>query len=80
MLPPVGWWRGEHYKVLAVGTLTAIKDFSTLLIAFAELQKRVDARLLILGEGECRSDMEAQMRQLGIEPGVFMPGFIKNLS
>lgn len=80
VLPPVGWWTGEHYKVLAVGTLTAIKDFSTLLTAFAELLKRVDARLLILGEGECRSAMEAKIQQLGIESSVFMPGFIKNLS
>jgi glycosyltransferase involved in cell wall biosynthesis len=80
LLPPVEWWTGEHYKVLAVGTLTAIKDFSTMLNAFAALHKRVNARLLILGEGDCRSAMEAQIRQLGIGSSVFMPGFIKNLS
>lgn len=79
-LSPTRWWTGPHYKVLAVGTLTTIKDHSTLLQAFARLRHRVDARLLILGEGDCRPALEAQARQLGIEASVFMPGFVKDIS
>ena len=74
-LVPAGWCTGAHRRVLAVGTLIAIKDYQTLLIAFAQLCQRVDARLLILGEGECRAALEAQARQLGIDARVFMPGF-----
>lgn len=77
---PAGWWTGPHRKVLAVGTLKLIKDYATLLHAFARLRQRVDARLLILGEGECRAALEAQARQLGIEASVFMPGFVKDTS
>lgn len=79
-LAPLEWWTGTHRKVLAVGTLKPIKDYSTLLKAFAELLKRVDARLLILGEGECRTMIDAQVRQLGIEAHVFLPGYIANPS
>ena len=79
-LAPAGWWTGLHRKVLAVGTLKTIKDYGTLLQAFARLRHRVDARLLILGEGNCRAALEAQARQLGIETSVFMPGFVKDTS
>ena len=80
LLSPSGWWMGPHRKLLAVGTLKEIKDYATLLNAFALLLQRVDARLLILGEGECRSALEAQVRKLGIEARVFMPGFVKDPS
>jgi glycosyltransferase involved in cell wall biosynthesis len=79
-LAPAGWWTGPHRRVLAVGTLKAIKDYATLLTSFAQLRQRVDARLLILGEGECRPALEAKARQLGIEASVFMPGFVKDIT
>lgn len=79
-LAPAGWWTGPHRKVLAVGTLKPIKDYATLLEAFARLRQRVNARLLILGEGECRAALQAHARQLGIEASVFMPGFIRDPS
>lgn len=75
---PVGWCVGAHRRVLAVGTLKEIKDYSTLLNAFAALRQKVDARLLILGEGECRAALEAQARRLGLSDSVFMPGFVKD--
>jgi glycosyltransferase involved in cell wall biosynthesis len=73
---PAGWCEGTHYRVLAVGTLKEIKDYPTLLDAFARMQSSVDARLLILGEGECRPLLETQIRRLGISDRVFMPGFV----
>ena len=79
-LAPAEWWTGTHRRVLAVGTLKAIKDYATLLTAFAQLRRQVDARLLILGEGGCRAALEAQACQLGIEASVFMPGFVKDPS
>ena len=75
---PVGWCVGAHKRVLAVGTLKEIKGYDTLLNAFAALREQVDARLLILGEGECRAALEAQARRLGIADSVFIPGFVKD--
>ena len=79
-LCPADWWTGPHQKLLAVGTLAEIKDHATLLKSFALLRQRMDVRLLILGEGECRPALEAQVRKLGIEASVFMPGFVKDIS
>ena len=79
-LTPAGWWTGPHRKVVAVGKLKTIKDHATLLNAFARLRQRVDACLLILGEGECRVALETQARHLGIEASVFMPGFTQDPS
>lgn len=62
--------------VLAVGRLTAQKDFPTLLRAFAQLS--VPARLLILGEGEQRAELEQLAQQLGIAERVQLPGYEPN--
>ncbi len=70
------WWHGSHRKLLAVGTLKADKDFPTLLRAFARLRQQVDARLLILGEGEERPALQALVHELGLEHAVELPGFV----
>jgi len=75
---PYGWWSGTHKRILAVGNLSQIKDYSTLLVAFAQIRRRVNVRLLILGEGSCRTALEVQAKQLGIEGSLFMPGFTKD--
>lgn len=66
--------------VLGVGRLTAQKDFATLLQAFALLRRRIDAKLIILGEGEERESLVRLSRQLEIAEHVDMPGFVKNPS
>jgi len=73
---PNEWSRGSHKRVLAVGTLKAVKDYPTLIKAFAALAQHVDATLLILGEGEEREALETQVSSLGLESRVFMPGSV----
>lgn len=69
------WLEGPHKRVLTVGALKAIKDYSTLISSFAELSRRLDAKLLILGEGEERVAIAHQVKQLGLQGRVLMPGF-----
>lgn len=69
---------GEPPVILAVGRLTAQKDFSTLIQAFARVRRIHAARLLILGEGEERPELEALVRQLNLERDVRLPGFVPN--
>ena len=65
--------------VLAVGRLVELKDFPTLLRAFAAVRQRRDARLLILGEGELRGELAGLAHSLGLGPDDFdMPGFVAN--
>ena len=50
-----------------------------LLQAFARIRARVPgARLLILGEGVLRSDLEKQAQDLGVSDAVRMPGYLLN--
>lgn len=63
--------------VLAVGTLKRIKDFATLLKAFAVLRRTGrQAVLLILGEGSERGSLEQMVTRLELCDHVFMPGFV----
>jgi glycosyltransferase involved in cell wall biosynthesis len=64
--------------VLGAGRLHPQKDFTTLIAAFAEVKKKRDARLVILGEGSERSSLQDQIRKLGLEDCVSMPGFVDN--
>ena len=68
----------EGKKLVAVGRLTAQKDFATLLKAFAEVRKVANVHLAILGEGELRTKLEDYCAELGLGGSVFMPGFVDN--
>ena len=64
--------------VLAVGRLTAQKDYEMLLQAFSIARRKRKLRLMILGEGELRSSLEALIEQLGLVEDVALPGFTEN--
>ena len=71
--------------VLAVGSLSARKDFPTLVRAFARLRKERDCRLVILGQAaspkkteEQRAELMALAASLGVAVDVDLPGFVAN--
>lgn len=64
--------------ILATGRLHPQKDFSTLIRAFAHLRKDRRARLVILGEGGQRGDLEALIESLGLTGEILLPGFVDN--
>jgi glycosyltransferase involved in cell wall biosynthesis len=73
------WFRdGEPPVVISVGRLTKAKDFPTLISALALVQKKLSARLIILGEGEERRELEDLVCRLRLESVVEMPGFVDN--
>lgn len=69
---------GGPPTVVAVGSLTAAKDFPTLLRAAARLRQAIDFRLLILGEGGERSHLQEMAAELGLTDVVALPGFVDN--
>lgn len=69
---------GEPPVLLGVGRLTRQKNFANLLRAFAEVRKHRAVRLLILGEGEERPALQAQIKELGLEADISLPGFVQN--
>jgi glycosyltransferase involved in cell wall biosynthesis len=58
--------------------LTRQKDFPTLIRAFAKVRQCRSARLMILGEGEERPQLEALTQELGLGDDVALPGFQGN--
>jgi glycosyltransferase involved in cell wall biosynthesis len=69
---------GARPFVLSVGSLTPVKDFPTLLRAFALVRSTRDCRLVILGEGPDRRKLESLIDELGLRGDVLLPGFADN--
>ncbi len=69
---------GEPPVLLASGRLREQKDFSTLLQAFARVRRVRPCRLVILGEGQLRPQLEAEVAALGLGDDVLLPGFVPN--
>lgn len=65
-------------NIVSVGRLTPAKDFATLIRAFSIVVKHMPSRLVILGEGESRSELEALIRDLGLQDAILLPGFVDN--
>lgn len=73
------WFQPNQPPVfVAVGRLAAQKDYVTLLRAFAQFREQHPGRLLILGEGELRSQLENLVSELSLENDVYLPGFVSN--
>jgi glycosyltransferase involved in cell wall biosynthesis len=70
---------GQVPVIMGVGRLTSQKDFGTLIKAFARLRAEIPARLVILGEGEERPQLEQLVRELKLTEDVFLPGFEKDV-
>jgi glycosyltransferase involved in cell wall biosynthesis len=73
------WFEQNQLPViLAVGRLSPEKDYPTLFRAFSLVRQIRPAKLLILGEGEERANLERLAIELGIQNDVSMPGFVDN--
>ncbi|MEY2169862.1 MULTISPECIES: glycosyltransferase [unclassified Rhodanobacter] len=64
--------------VVSLGRLTEAKDFPTLLRAYATSALRGSHRLIIVGEGEQRTNLENLMRDLGLADRVLLTGAMDN--
>jgi glycosyltransferase involved in cell wall biosynthesis len=69
---------GQPPLILGVGELSERKDFATLLRAFARVRAQRACRLMILGEGRRRAELEALARELGVAEDLALPGFVSN--
>jgi len=69
---------GEPPVILGVGELSERKDFATLVRAFARVRRERTCRLLILGEGRRRSELESLAAELGVQADVELHGFVPN--
>lgn len=66
---------GEPPVVLSVGRLDRFKGYDVLIEAHAMLRESVPHRLIILGEGPDRTDLEELVCSRGVNDSVDLPGF-----
>jgi glycosyltransferase involved in cell wall biosynthesis len=64
--------------ILAVGRLSKQKDYAMLINAFRLLSSECDCRLVILGEGNLRGEIEDKIKKDGLTEKVYLEGFIAN--
>ena len=67
----------NEFLWLTAGRMEAVKNFSSLLDAFAQMSP--DARLVIAGNGPQKAELRAQTAALGLAARVTFPGFDRNL-
>ncbi|MBF0309710.1 MAG: glycosyltransferase [Magnetococcales bacterium] len=79
--PPHHPWLGDGDSlpvIMGMGRLAPEKDFATLIRAFARLQDSVPSRLILVGEGAGRVELQRLVQSLGLADRVAMPGFLDN--
>ena len=64
--------------IIGVGRLTNEKNFIFLIRAFAELIKKRDARLMIVGTGPERKRLQNEISMLGLDQKAQLTGFVNN--
>lgn len=73
------WFASKEIPViLGVGKLEPQKDFPNLIHAFAKVRQARPARLMILGWGPDRPELEALIQELGLQEDVDLPGYTQN--
>jgi glycosyltransferase involved in cell wall biosynthesis len=80
-ISPSALHQSERRLLLAVGRLDAQKGFDWLIEAFSNLaDEHSDWDLVILGEGPLRIALEEQVRDLGLERRILLPGRAGNMA
>ena len=70
----------NYFTIGSVGRLTEQKGYTHLLAAIPQvMQRHPEVTLVLLGDGELRSELEEQVRQLGLENHVKIVGQVNNV-
>jgi glycosyltransferase involved in cell wall biosynthesis len=68
---------GRPYMI-AIGRLETVKRFDRLLAAYARSMAKDHLDLILLGSGSLYDSLQQQIRQLGLQARVMMPGHVQN--
>ncbi|MCA9793506.1 MAG: glycosyltransferase [Candidatus Eremiobacteraeota bacterium] len=69
-------WKDDEVILISAGRLAREKNFDLLIRAFAKLPEQLNARLVILGEGDHRPVLEQLAQELGVASRVDLVGLV----
>lgn len=72
------FFKSGNPVIISVGRLAPAKNFTLLIKAFNLLQKEIDARLLIIGEGQERKRLSSLISELGLNDKIILTGQLVN--
>lgn len=72
------WFDADYDVFVAAGRLRPQKDFPSLIRAFHIVRSRRPAKLLILGDGPDRGDLQGLIQELGLGQDVELYGYTDN--
>jgi len=65
--------------IIAVGRLVKQKNYTLLIKSFFKVKKKIDVRMIIVGEGAEREKLESLINELDLRGCVDLPGYISNV-
>ena len=68
-------WGDDGVRILTVGSLKPVKNHPMLIRAFARFAKERPAKLMIVGDGAMRGELERVAAEEGVADRVLLPGF-----
>ena len=73
------WLKSENTPlILGVGRFTEQKNFELLIRAFAIVRQKIDAKLIIIGEGHLKNNLISLAKSFDLQGHFSFPGFVKN--
>ena len=72
------WWCSVPHRLLAVGNMVPEKDYDVLLQAMARLCVDHTYKLIILGDGRLKAEVDSRIEELGLKEFVRTPGYKEN--
>lgn len=72
--------KDDKLNLVSVGSLYPVKNFGFMIDCFAEIcEKNENVYLTILGEGESRKELEAQIKEKGLQEKVRLAGLVRDV-
>lgn len=69
---------GNHLVILGVGRLVRQKNFPLLIDAFSILRQKVNAKLIIIGEGKEKENLHKKINFMQLSEDIHLTGYLDN--
>ena len=72
------WFHKEYKIFISIGRLTDVKNYELLIDSFNIVKDKINSKLIIIGEGPLRFELQNQIESLNLHDFVFLAGYLDN--